>query len=290
MNNPRKRIPETALFPPPPTNRSGVAFTMVELLVVLALLGGLALLLVPALARTQPGSKTIQCLNNLRQWGSAQYMFASENSDTLSRDGMGANGLYGPGVIYNGVMTGTPDDQYAWFNVVAPYLGLRALSNYYHIPGGDPRNMYPLPWGTNAPNWGCPSATMRAGDYAQLAGGGYYGFFSYAMNIDLKQGYSYPAMPKLATLQKPSATVLFFDCLFNPVTEIANASPGYNSVNPASRFRSFGVRHGNGGAIGFLDGHARIFSAYYVTNNANADPEPARADIIWNASVRAPNP
>src|SRR5947209_2405719 len=109
---------------------------------------------------------------------------------------------------------------------------------------------------------------MSDGDYAILAGGGTYGFFSYDMNIDLKKqaggvNYAYPLMPKITSFQKPSATVLLLDCTFNPRTEIVNASPQFNSVNPAGRWRSFFPRHGNGGNIGFLDGHVRIFSFSY---------------------------
>ena len=43
-----------------------------------------------------------------------------------------------------------------------------------------------------------------------------------------------------------------FDCVFDPVTEVVNGSPQYNSVNPANRFKSFASRHNKGGIIDFL--------------------------------------
>ena len=53
---------------PVTSRRSGSgAFTLVELLVVIAMIALGALLLVPALARTRPGAKAIQCRNHLKQ-------------------------------------------------------------------------------------------------------------------------------------------------------------------------------------------------------------------------------
>jgi type II secretory pathway pseudopilin PulG len=61
------------------------AFTLTELLVVLATLGILAILLLPALAGTQPGStKAFQCLNNMRQLAVAWTLYAEDNHDRLA--------------------------------------------------------------------------------------------------------------------------------------------------------------------------------------------------------------
>src|SRR5271157_3733561 len=61
-----------------------VAFTLIELLVVLATLGILALLLLPALASTQPrNAKVFQCLNNMRQMAVAWTLYSEDNHDRL---------------------------------------------------------------------------------------------------------------------------------------------------------------------------------------------------------------
>ena len=66
-------------------DRARRAFTLTELLVVLATLGILAVLLLPALASsTQPGSaKSFQCLNNMRQMAQAWTLYAEDNHDRL---------------------------------------------------------------------------------------------------------------------------------------------------------------------------------------------------------------
>src|SRR5260221_13873172 len=161
------------------------------------------------------------------------------------------------------------------------------------MPGGDPRKKMPFP-GANGKIWECPSATMTASDYGALNGGGANGFFSYAFNIDLKRilkpdgsfgDIGYPKMPKFTAFPKPSATVLMFDVVFNPVSEIVNGSPGFNSVNPANRFNSIGVRHDLGTVINFCDGHAKYYKINAVTNKTtygvSGSNEPLNPEIIW---------
>ncbi|MBN8249217.1 MAG: prepilin-type N-terminal cleavage/methylation domain-containing protein [Verrucomicrobia bacterium] len=63
----------------PTTTEPGRAFSLVELLVVLAVIGVLAGLLLPALLRARFNGKVTICLNQYRQWGIAANVYATDD-------------------------------------------------------------------------------------------------------------------------------------------------------------------------------------------------------------------
>lgn len=66
-------------------------FTVVELLVVVAIIGILAALVLPPLARVKSRGQSIYCLNNLRQLGLSLHLYAGDNEDALPYN-MGSEG------------------------------------------------------------------------------------------------------------------------------------------------------------------------------------------------------
>jgi prepilin-type N-terminal cleavage/methylation domain-containing protein/prepilin-type processing-associated H-X9-DG protein len=62
---------------------SASAFTLIELLVVIAVIGILASLLLPALARGKNQAQQVLCLNNHRQLNLAATLYAQDNDDRL---------------------------------------------------------------------------------------------------------------------------------------------------------------------------------------------------------------
>jgi prepilin-type N-terminal cleavage/methylation domain-containing protein/prepilin-type processing-associated H-X9-DG protein len=299
-----------------PKHHMTSAFTLIELLVVIAIIAILAAMLLPSLAKAKESARRARCLSNLRQWGMAEVMYAADNQDGIPRDGYGADGSWFSTKTYNGLPTGTPDDPFAWFNLLPLYVGGKPMQyslyykDYNSAKGGKydkAAKYFPFP-SEKGPIWECPSASMSLATIdtgalkppdppASKPGQG--GFFSYGMNIDLKRDANgttampYPTMPKVSSFRKPSEIVFMFDIVFDPVTEVVNGSPGYNSVNPAGRQNSFASRHDRGGVINFLDGHVRYFKTAYIQDNPSSNSggfrEPLISDVIWDPPYRVSN-
>lgn len=126
-----------------PTRRSRCpAFTLVELLVVIAVIGILAALLLTAVSKVKTRAQTTSCMNNVRQVVLAWQMYSGENNDRLVNN-FGPNqtrqddtqGIYRTWAA--NVMDWSRDEQntnllYAWNGLLGTYI--KGASRTYKCP------------------------------------------------------------------------------------------------------------------------------------------------------------
>ncbi len=95
------------------------AFSLVELLVVIAVIAILAAMLLPAMARAKQKAGQINCISNLRQIGHALQMYLEDNNDFL------------PGPLWNGMQASYQSDstEEMLFYIGSAYLAVPAPSD-----------------------------------------------------------------------------------------------------------------------------------------------------------------
>jgi prepilin-type N-terminal cleavage/methylation domain-containing protein len=175
-------------------------FTLVELLVTIAIISLLAALLLAALARAKEKGRATQCLNNLRQWGLAMNMYAEDYDDFLPRRGQGVQTL---------LQITRPDD---WFNALPPYFDLlpyQALATAGQRPEPGDHSVYI-----------CPDAVDPGGS----------NFLAYAMNMNLSP-WNLPLPARFADVVLP----LFVVAMADAPGPYASTYPSVQPYSPVAR-------------------------------------------------------
>ena len=216
------------------TSHHPAAFTLIELLVVVAVLGVLAGLLLPVLARSKNTARRIQCVGNLHQLGLATQMYWDENDGKAFR--------------YRGISTNGGDVY--WFGWLARGAeGTRAFDSRQGA-------LYPYLSGRGVDV--CPSLNYALKQFKLKATGAAYG---YGYNLLLSAALTAPPV-QIAKLGRPSGTVLLADAgQIN--TFQAPASPEnpmleeFYYVNTNETTVHF--RHEQKANLAFCDGHVERY-------------------------------
>jgi prepilin-type N-terminal cleavage/methylation domain-containing protein len=208
------------------------AFTLIELLTVIAIIAILAAMLLPALAKAKQRALDVKCLSNLRQSGVAMSLYLQDFQDryfwgdTQDLSSMSLNGM-------------------EWFVWAGRTNGNRNVRQNNIFNRTDrPLNHYGLTEQTVT----CPNDKARASDVAPTtfeAVGNSYFFNCGGFPDDIGSGFGGLDSKNAANVAKPASTVMFGCAVLTEPRD----SQGWHRPNPA-------------GYILFVDTHGEFKTAW----------------------------
>lgn len=220
------------------------AFTLMELLVTMAIIALLIALLLTVLNRAKASAQAATCRNNLKQWGQATHLFAADHDDLLPPEGK-------PTPLETDLAN--PSYQ-AWYVQLPDQLNLPTYAS--------------MPWRTNwhiSPEnsiWICPSNRRRCDSSSRTNN-----LFHYCLNQYVNGAGDYNHSAKMANIRRPSQVVWLFDSKNLPAVGEEN----YVHTN----------LHNRGAQFVFLDAHVARFRNIQYWNFTTGKGNTNNSELVW---------
>ena len=236
------------------------AFTLIELLTVIAIIGVLAAIIIPTLSRVRSSARRSVCSGNLRQIGQAFQLYAGDNkglfpaprqADAVDKIGTDSSGK----AVYVSTVNASGG---SW---------AVEISRYVYRDQADISAVKDTAGGTNIAH--CPSYDLLFNSTAKLTAQSNISTAGYGMNYQLNvSGAAAGATPKLrfkaSAMVTPGKSVLiadsseFFINAYAGWTASATYPDGYNNGAP--------TRHEGSANYLYADGHVASLSPADAAN------------------------
>jgi prepilin-type processing-associated H-X9-DG protein len=258
--------------PGEPIPAGACGFTRLDLLAIVAVVGLLSLILLPAIAKPGLNSKTIQCLNNNRQLQNAWRIYADDNGDALVFASTGCNTARSGGSTPYDTVNPIDPNNFAWSGAHMDYNGANR-ANWDPNYDMQKRPLWPYT-ARNTSIYKCPSdqsavsflgvvrprilsmnMNLYVGGFAPTSG---------SVGTDCSWPFAAPQriFSSISSINVPSKIFVFLDMRPDAVdwSNFMQDMIGYSPNNPASY--SFtdvpGDLHDGAATFSFADGHTEV--------------------------------
>jgi len=238
-------------------------FTLIELIVVIAVIAVLCGILLPALGRSKDAAHKVTCSNNLKQWTTGFFMYVDDHEDYTPRESATPGGVS----LENWSQVHHTFSQNVWYNSLPEVLGQRPASDYFFVREefyDTKRLMH------------CPKARFLK--FAELNN---WVFFSTAMNSKLINGAE--TTIRWSSVKEPMKTVIFLDNRLDDEPKIPGQD-NWDLGQPSAFANRVSTRHRGTGNLAFGDGHVDNKRGPDVVQTQGYDSGRAilpQAGIVW---------
>ena len=240
-------------------------FTLMEILVVVAIILVLAAIAFPVFATVQNRANKAVALNNMRQLGSAAGSYSSQNDGQLPAEDAKGTDTWATAAL--------PDNAKAWYNALPVILAHKSVAQYASNPQAfySKENILFL-----------PAAKYPETDKKLAAP-----MFAIAINTKLqRKDANKEKSVRMVQISNPARTVLFLEQGLKGEKPKAMAQqPAYDG-SPKGSAKSFVTRYNGFGVLTFIDGHAETVEGKDILEDNGQFKWPVQpGDIIWGKST-----
>lgn len=260
------------------------AFTLIELLTVIAIIGILAAILIPVVGQVRKTAKYSTNVSNVRQWTIANMLHMQDNKGYIPWRGPALSG--GLGVVDSEELFSASIPVLPWWNALPKYIGQMTMKEL-KAAGSLPQ------LGDNS-IWVSPLAEDNGNGKAWAA------FTCYAPPRSSNKGTGSASSPiyvaNINKIANPSRTVLFAETPH--FSQAKQSGTAYQHINEISSPGSTGPYNRNGGsgdkgglqgkaAVGFFDGSVRTLSGAQIaahtasSNTARVEKGDNPDGVVW---------
>ena len=241
-----------------------LGFTLMEILVVIAIILVLAAIAFPVFATVQNRANKAVAMNNMKQLGSASGIYTSQNDGLLPAEDSKGTDNWGSAAL--------PENAKAWYNALPVILSHKSVAQYASNPQAyySKENLLFL-----------PGAKYPESEKKLVAP-----LFAIAINTKLQRTDKATGekSARLSQITNPTRTVLFLEQGIKGEEKAMKQQPKYDG-SPKGSAKSFVARYNGFGVITFVDGHSDTVEGKEILTETGDFPfkglQPNEITIIW---------